>query len=255
MGLYLVISSYIYLSGLLLLLVVLFLNIFSNIKHLRFIKNAKNVKEKFILQKQNPTAEIIPLANIILDQYSKSTDKKIIQSIEHIREELNRSQIYKEIYKDLDSELLAIIDTKAKAIIHKASMQAALSTAISPFPLFGMLLILWRSVLYYPKKTSIYGFRPGGLSTIILLKQAVLNIAFAGVTELASELTNEIAGSTLLAKVSQSVEQGVANGVLLARLGYGIMEACRPIKSTDKRGSFIKEIMLSFFKVFKSKEN
>jgi len=249
-----IMSKYIYLSGLIFLLVVLFLNVFSNIKQLRFIKNSKSIKEKFILQKENPTADIIPLANIILNEYSNSTDKEVIQSLEHIRSELNTSQIYKEIYRDLDFRLLSIMDTKAKSIIRKASMQAALSTAISPFPLFDMLLVLWRSIALTKEIATIYGFRPGGLSTIILLKQAVLNVAFAGVTELASEVTNEIAGSTLLSKFSYSAGQGVANGILLARLGHGIIEACRPIKNTEERGSFIKTIMLSIFKVFKSKE-
>ncbi len=248
------ISSYIYLSALIFLLVVLVLNILSNMKQLKFIKNVRNIREKFTLEKENPSAGIVPLANTVLNRYSKSLDAEIIQSIEQIREELNTSQIYKEIYKDLDSKLLAILDSKAKAVIRKASMQAALSTAISPFPLFDMLLILWRSVSLTKEIATIYGFTPGGLSTIILLKQAVLNVAFAGVTELASELTNDVAGSTLLAKFSHSAGQGIANGILLARLGYGIMEACRPIETSEERGSFLKTIVLSIFQVFKSKK-
>jgi len=248
------ISNYIYLSGLIFLLVVLFLNIFSNIKQLRFLKNSQDIKKQFRIQKENPTADIIPLANTILNIYSNSKDEKVLQSIEQIREELNTSQIYKEIYKDLDDRLLAIMDTKAKALINKASMQAALSTAVSPFPLLDMILILWRSVALTKEIATIYGFRPGGLSMLLLLKQAVINVAFAGVTELALDLTNEMAGSTLLSKISSSASQGIANGVLIARLGYGIMEACRPIELTEERRSFIKTIILSIFKVFKTKE-
>lgn len=246
-------SSYIYLGGLVLLLVVLLLNILSNLKQLKFIKNAKRIKERFILQKQNPTEEIIPLANLLLDQYSKSKDEKVIQSIEHIQDELNTSQIYEEIYRDLDSVLLPLIDAKAKAAIHKASMQAALSTAISPFALFDMLLVFWRSVSLTKEISAIYGFRPGGLSTIILLKQAMVNVAFAGVAELLTEFSNEASG-TLFTSISKSAGQGIANGVLLARLGYGVMQECRPIETAEARGSFIKKVMLSIFKAFKPKE-
>lgn len=249
------IANYIYLTGLVFLFSILVLNIFSNIKQLRFIKNVKNIKESFKLQKQKPSKEIIPLANLILNQYSKSTDIKIQESIEQIREELNSSQIYKEIYDDLDLKLLKIMDNKAKSLIKKASLQAALSTAISPFALFDMLLVIWRSVYLTKEIATIYGYRPGFLSTAILLRQALVNVAFAGVSELASEFTNEIAGTTILSKFSQSAAQGTANGILLARLGYGIMQACRPIQISEKRGSFIKTVILSIAKVFDSKES
>ncbi len=80
-------------------------------------------------------------------------------------------------------------------------------------------------------------------------------MVFAGVAELATDLTNEMAGSTVLAKVSQSAGQGIANGLLLARLGYGVMEACRPIESDEKRGSFVKSIMGSIFDSLSLKED
>ena len=248
------VSDYVYMSGISLLLLVLILNILSNIKQLQYIKNAKNIKEKFALQKENPTADIIPLANTILNHYSKSNNTHIIQSIKEIREELNSSQIYEEIYKDLDSRLLPILDAKAEAVIHKASMQAALSTAISPSPLIDMLLIIWRSFYITKEVSKIYGYRPGGLTALILLKKAMFNVAFAGITELASELTNEATGSTIFSKISQSSGVGIANGILLARLGYGVLEACRPIQREKKRKSFLKAFILSIAKVFKSNE-
>ena len=248
------VADYVYMSGLSLLLLVLILNILSNIKQLRYIKNAKILKEKFALQKDNPTSDIIPLANTILNHYSTSDDDSIIQNIKHIREELNSSQIYEDIYKDLDSRLLPILDAKAEAVIHKASMQAALSTAISPSPFIDMLLIIWRSIYITKEVSKIYGYRPGGLTALILLKKAMFNVAFAGITELASELTSEVTGSTIFSKISQSSGVGIANGILLARLGYGVLEACRPIQREKKRKSFLKAFILSIAKVFKSNE-
>ncbi len=247
-------SEYIYLSGLILLLIVFLLNISTNVKQIRFIKNAKLVKEKFKLQKNNPTKEIVPLTNVLLKHYESYPDKKIQTSIEYIRDELNTSQIYSEIYNDLDNSLLSVMDTKAKKLIHNASVQAALSTAASPIPIFDMVLIVWRSILLTKEIASLYGFRPGGLTTISLLRQGVINVVFAGVAEMATDITNDMAGSTVLAKISKSAGQGIANGVLLARLGYGIMEACRPIESDEKRGSFMKSISKSIIDAFGSGE-
>lgn len=244
------VSGYIYLAGLVLLLIAFLLNISTNVKQILFIKNAKLVKEKFKLQKNNPTKEIVPLTNVLLKHYESYPDKKIQTSIEYIRDELNTSQIYSEIYNDLDNSLLSVMDTKAKKMIHNASVQAALSTAASPIPIFDMVLIVWRSILLTKEIASLYGFRPGGLTTISLLRQGVINVAFAGVAEMATDITNDMAGSTVLAKISKSAGQGIANGVLLARLGYGIMEACRPIESDEKRGSFMKSISKSIIDAF-----
>jgi len=249
------ISEYIYLSGLLLLIIVFLMNISTNFKQIKFIKNAKRVKDKFKIQKVNPTEEIIPLTTALLKHYEASSDQQLQKSIEVIREELNSSQIYKEIYNDLDRTLLPVLDKKAKTLIHNASIQTALTTAVSPVPMLDMILIIWRSTLLTKEIASIYGFRPGGITTMTLLKQGVINVAFAGVTELAADFTNEMAGSTVLTKVSQSAGQGIANGLLLARLGYGVMEACRPIESDEKRGSFVKSIMGSIFDSLRLRED
>jgi len=238
-------AEYIYLIGLSILLFVLLLNVVSNIKQLKFIKNAEHIKNSFRHQKDNFTQEIITLTNTLLNHYEKNSDPELKNGIAIIRDELNTSQIYSEIYKDLDREMLPIIDKKAKQIIRDASMQAALSTAISPIAIFDMVLIIWRSMLLTKNIASLYGFRPGSLTTLILLKQGILNVAFAGIAEMATEVTNEMAGRSVLSKVSKSAGQGISNGVLLARLGYGIMNACRPIESDKGRGSFISSIVKS----------
>ncbi len=249
------IAEYIYLIGLVILLSVLVLNIISNIKQLRFIKNAEYIKEGFKKQKINSTKDIIPLTDTLLKHFDKNPDIELQNEISIIRDELNTSQIYKEIYDDIDNTLLPIIDKKAKQMIHNASVQAALSTAVSPLPMFDMVLIVWRSMLLTKNIALLYGFRPGRITTFMLLKQGILNVAFAGIAELATEVTNEIAGTSVLSKVSKSAGQGIANGVLLARLGYGVMEACRPIDSDEGRAGFVNSIIKSVIGSFGSAES
>jgi len=249
------VSEYIYLSALILLIVVFLMNIFANFKQIRLIKNVKNIQNRFKLQKSNPTQEIIPLSNTLLKHYENIQDPQLQEKIKIMREELNNSQIYKEIYNDIDNSLLPILDEKAKKLIHKASIQVALSTALSPVPMLDMILIVWRTTLLTKEIATLYGFKPSTISTLILLKQAVVNVAFAGIAELASDFANEVAGSSVLSKVSQSAGQGAANGILLARFGYGIMEVCRPIELGKKRDGFFKNIVKSIIGSFKSKES
>ena len=71
---------------------------------------------------------------------------------------------------------------------------------------------------------------------------------FAGVAELASEYLSEATHSSIISKISLSAGQGLSNGVLLARLGFGVIQACRPITSKTKRETFIKSIFISLIK-------
>jgi len=237
--------DYIYLAGVVLLLLVLLFYTISNIIQFRRIQSVASLQKAFKLQRHNPSKAIISLAHTLLKRYEKDSDLQ--KSVVEIREEIERSHIYPQIYTTLDTKLLAPIDAKAKQAIHNASLQAALSTAISPLPLLDMALIFWRSMRLTREIASLYGYRPNTIATLMLLRRGVFNIAFAGVTQLAIELSHESTSATLLSKISQSAGEGIANGILLARLGYGIMEACRPLPSQEKREHFVKSMISSIF--------
>jgi len=229
------VEEYIYLGGLLFLLLVLFLNIFSFIKQLKELKSSQRIKEEFKSQESKPTEKVIMLANLLFEHYKNSSDQDLLSKIDEVKSRINNSAVYEYIYDELDNALLSVLDKKAKQKIHNASVQVALSTAISPVPIVDMVLIVWRSTMLTRDIATIYGYRPGVFTTILLLKQGVVNTLFAGATELATDLLSDATGSSFISKISYSAGQGIANGVLLARLGYGVMEACRPISSKAKR--------------------
>lgn len=237
------ISSYIYLIGFAVLFIVLIAFSIENFKELMAIRKVEEIKKRFAIQKQEPNEDILPLANILLKRYEGDEEMELI--VNSIKDEIKSSSIYKNIYESLDKKLLQNIDKKAKKEIHRASIQGALSTAISPVPLIDMGLILYRSISLTKKIASIYGYRPGIVTTSLLLKQGIINVMFAGVAELASEFTNQATSSTFLAKASKQLGQGAINGILLARLGYGVMEACRPMESNDGKVNFFKMLLES----------
>lgn len=239
-------SGYIYLAGFTFLLVVLGIFTYNNIVEINKIKRVDKIKRDFQAQKDYPDKSIIILANFLINHYEKSVDKEIIQSI---KDEIDSSGIYKNIYESLDQKLLAPIDTKAKKVITKASLQGALCTAISPVPLIDMALILYRSVALTKEVASLYGYKPSFITTSILLKQGIINVMFAGVIELATEFTNQATSSSFLAKTSKQLSQGAVNGILLARLGFGVLQACRPIESNEGKTSFFRMLLSSLKEV------
>ncbi|WP_331775056.1 TIGR01620 family protein [Sulfurospirillum sp. 1612] len=245
------VAQYLYLVGLLVLLLALILNLFSTVKQLKTLQRVTDIQAQFERQKKQPTQEIVGLVHHLLRRYEHNPDPKLQQHITQIRTALDSAVVYHELYHDIDGGLLSILDEHAKKRIHKASLQAALSTAISPIPLFDMLLIFWRSLLLTKEIALVYGFCPGGLTRLILLKKAVVHIAFAGVAELAADLANQVTGASMLTKFSESIGQGIANGVLLSRLGYGIMDACRPIALGEKKSSFARELLKDIAQYFK----
>jgi len=239
----------IYLSLVILLSTVFILFSYKNYKEIKILKQAKTIQEFYLIQKANPSKKIIPTTIKLLDKYTlQSKDKYLIKTIALLKESINNSHNYKEIYKSLDEDILRIIDIKAKHMIKTASLQAGISTAISPLASLDALIIIWRSFLLTKNIALLYGYKPNIISTIIILKRGSFNVFFAGISELAIEYANETMHNSILSKISTSSSQGIANAVLLARLGYGVMKVCRPLALNEKRDSFMKSIYKSLKK-------
>lgn len=218
---------------------------YRNYREIKTLKDAKKVQDFFAQQKQSPTKELIGETLNLLYMYAQTPNKKLQEKAKLLESRISSSHEYKEIYRELDEEVLHVIDKEVQTKIKTASIQAAISTAISPLALLDAAIVVWRSVKLTKEIAKLYGFKPSLFSTIMLLKQGAFNVFFAGATELALEYTNELAENSLLSKLSTSAAQGLSNGILLARVAYGVMQACRPLPLKIKRKSFMKEIYLS----------
>lgn len=232
----------VYFVALLVLLATLSLFTFKNYQQIKRLKNVQETQQFYAQQKINPDKHIVPQTLELLTHYSSSANNDLKQMVELLESRINSSHDYKEIYKDLDEEVLGVIDKEVKNKITTASLQAALSTAISPVALLDAGIIVWRSFLLTKEISTLYGFKAGWITTIVLLKKGIFNVCFAGVTELAGELASEVVGASAINKFSLSTGQGLANGILLARLGFGVMEACRPLPLSEKKPNYIKTI-------------
>jgi putative membrane protein len=218
---------------------------FKSISQIKLLKDIKKEQDFFKKQKNEPNREIIVATEKLLKHYELHSNHSVRKRVFTLQESIQSSHEYSVIYRSLDELVLNSIDTLAEEKIKAASLQASISTAISPLALLDVIILIWRSFLLTKDIANLYGFKPGWITTLSLLKQGSFNIFFAGAVELASEYANEIAGHSITAKVSTSAGQGVANGILLARLGYGVMKACRPLPLQSKRSSFIKGVYSS----------
>ncbi|NPA59400.1 MAG: DUF697 domain-containing protein [Epsilonproteobacteria bacterium] len=239
----------IYLFALVCLSFSLFLSAYKYYRELKKIKSVQKIKDFYIKQQKAPNKQILKPTLKLLARYMKSEDEKLKLQVKVLQASISSSQDYVQIYKDLDDKVVSIIDAKVKNKIKVASTQAAISTAISPLALLDSAIIVWRSFLLTKDIAALYGYRPGFFTTILLLKKGAFNVFFAGVAELGSEYLNSATESGLVSKVSFSAGQGVTNGILLARLGYGVMSACRPLPTKMKRASFMKGIYETIKKV------
>ena len=96
-----------------------------------------------------------------------------------------------------------------------------------------MLLMLWRNLRLVNKIAALYGLKLSYWSRIKLIKQVIVNMAYAGASELVADLGADLLGAELLGKLSARMAQGLGAGMLTARLGLKAMHLCRPIPFAD----------------------
>ncbi len=122
-----------------------------------------------------------------------------------------------------------VLDTQARREISQSAAESALMIAVSPLALVDMAFIAWRNLRLVNRIANLYGIELGYYSRIRLFRLVLLNIAFAGATELVREIGMDWISQDLAARLSARAAQGIGAGLLTARLGIKTMELCRPL--------------------------
>lgn len=140
-----------------------------------------------------------------------------------------------------------VLDAQARREISHSAAESALMIAISPLALVDMAFIAWRNLRLVNRIAMLYGIELGYFSRIRLFKLVLFNIAFAGASELVSEVGMDWVSQDLAAKLSARAAQGIGAGLLTARLGIKTMELCRPLPWVEgdrpKLGDFRSELI------------
>ena len=122
-----------------------------------------------------------------------------------------------------------VLDTQARREVSRSAAESTLMIAVSPLALVDMAFIAWRNLRLINRIAAIYGIELGYFSRIRLFRLVLLNIAFAGASELVREVGMDWLSQDLAARLSARAAQGIGAGLLTARLGIKAMELCRPL--------------------------
>ncbi|BFU59659.1 MULTISPECIES: TIGR01620 family protein [Rodentibacter] len=143
--------------------------------------------------------------------------------------QLNETYSAQEVAQLFSHHVLKPFDAKAKKLIGKMAAESAVVVAISPLSLVDMFFVAWRNIRLINKIAEIYGIELGYFTRIRLLRMVLVNIAFAGVTEIVQDMSMDWLSQDITAKFSVRIAQGIGVGLLTARLGVKAMEFCRPL--------------------------
>lgn len=154
-----------------------------------------------------------------------------------------------------------VLDAQARREISHSAAESALMIAVSPLALVDMAFIAWRNLRLVNRIAVLYGIELGYYSRIRLFRLVLLNMAFAGASELVREVGMDWMSQDLAARLSARAAQGIGAGLLTARLGIKTMELCRPLpwldgdkpKLGDFRGELIGKLKNSMVKSDKTK--
>lgn len=140
-----------------------------------------------------------------------------------------------------------VLDAQARREISRSAAESTLMIAVSPLALVDMAFIAWRNLRLVNRIAALYGIELGYYSRIRLFRLVLLNIAFAGASELVREVGMDWMSQDLAARLSARAAQGIGVGLLTARLGIKAMEVCRPLPWLDddkpKLGDFRRELL------------
>ncbi|CDG21259.1 conserved membrane protein of unknown function [Xenorhabdus poinarii G6] len=143
-----------------------------------------------------------------------------------------------------------ILDAQAKKEISRSAAESALMIAVSPLAIVDMAFIAWRNIRLINRIAALYGIQLGYFSRIRLFRLVLLNMAFAGASELVREVGMDWLSQDIAARLSARAAQGIGAGLLTARLGIKAMELCRPLPWLEgdkpKLGDFRHQLLTRF---------
>ncbi|WP_421863160.1 TIGR01620 family protein [Motiliproteus sp.] len=136
----------------------------------------------------------------------------------------------------LEQQFVAPMDSDAKALVARYSMQTGVAVALSPWAAIDMLLTLWRNLKMLEEISKIYGLRPSLRNRLNILGVVLSNMVLAGVSQTLADSSQGVledaarsSSALLLAKTGANLGQGIGVALVTGRIGVLGMQACRPI--------------------------
>jgi uncharacterized membrane protein YcjF (UPF0283 family) len=164
-----------------------------------------------------------------INDLERQADAETRESINAVRRKFNdySGDISRDV-EEVETYLLLPFDRLADQVIEKRSAEAAVATAIVSNSLVGVI-VMWQAVRLIDQVSQLYAGRPGVWGTLRLLRKGMATAVFAEIAELVAQAVNEAVAQKTLAFLGDRVAEGMANGLLMIRLGQAIKMECRPV--------------------------
>lgn len=129
---------------------------------------------------------------------------------------------------------LGPLDSSANKIIRRYAILTATKTAISPWALLDMAIVIYMGSSMLGSLCRVYQLRAGPFDMVYLFGLVMGQSFFAGEIEEHSEeiatwLTEAIGNSPVMGKLAGKAGQGIANAMLLNRIGRNACKLLRPL--------------------------
>jgi len=222
-------------------------SVIKNFLEYRKFKRIDRLQEKGDALAKQSSNEIYQYAKELIKLYKTHTDSLVANGAKKLEVELD-SLLESEVMDRINELVLHPLDKIASDKISKYATQTALSTAISPVALIDAFLILSRSHVMVKEIAKVYGFRANWIAEVSLMKKVFVTLAFASVTDILANHSSDFFGTSMLSKISVHSAQGIANGILVARIGLSVIKSVRPTRYGLKSSGFFKTIYRSITK-------
>lgn len=155
--------------------------------------------------------------------------EELATACNEVRRHLPEAMDVEAVFTPLETTVLAPLDRMAAREIEAAARQVALLTAIVPLALLDVLAVLWINLRMVRALAQLYGGRAGLAGSWRLVRAVLVHLAAAGALAMGDDLFTQLAGGSVLSKLSRRFGEGAANGALTVRAGIAAMEVCRPL--------------------------
>lgn len=142
-----------------------------------------------------------------------------------------------------ESELLAPLDEAALREVAGAARQVAAVTALVPLPLADVAAALAANLRMIRRVVEVYGGRSGAVGSWRLIRGVMTHLVATGAVAVGDDLIGNVAGGTVLGRLSRRFGEGVVNGALTARVGVAAIEVCRPLPHLGREAPGVTAIM------------
>jgi putative membrane protein len=232
--------------------VTLLVLIFRELRSYRSIKKINSSKNQGIkLCRDNAHGNAISYTTSIMKFYVDR--KELYEGWHSFQDCIDVNLQDREIMDLFSKNVLSALDKKAYDIVVENSTVAALLTAISPMAWLDALLFFWRNVRMVRQIATCYGFRPGFFGSITLMQEVIAGMVASATTDFITDEVAESLSSSVTAVLFAKAGQGMANGLLSARVGVQAMRFCRPVAFQTHENPSLRKVRAEMMKIIKKK--